>query len=100
MTTAAVAVGRVIASYGQRGILADSDGKRHRYVLKGRRLRVVCGDYVDWQLADRGNEALVTAVRERRNALERPDSRGKTELLAANLSRIVVVIAAEPAPDY
>ena len=51
-------------------------------------------------LADRGNEALVTAVRERRNALERPDSRGKTELLAANLSRIVVVIAAEPAPDY
>jgi ribosome biogenesis GTPase / thiamine phosphate phosphatase len=100
MTAAAGSIGRVIASYGQRGILADSDGNRYRYVLKGRRLRVVCGDSVNWQPGDKGNEAVVTGVRERRNALERPDSRGKTELLAANLSRIVVVIAPEPAPDF
>jgi ribosome biogenesis GTPase len=100
MTTAVDSVGRVIASYGQRGILADTDGTRYRYVLKGRRLRVVCGDYVHWQPTGNGGQALVTAVRERRNALERPNSRGKAELLAANLSRIVVVIAPLPAPDF
>jgi ribosome biogenesis GTPase len=100
MTAAVDSVGRVIASYGQRGILADTDGTRYRYVLKGRRLRVVCGDYVHWQQSGNGGQALVTAVRERRNALERPNSRGKAELLAANLSRIVVVIAPLPAPDF
>ncbi len=100
MTAAVDSVGRVIASYGQRGILADTDGTSYRYVLKGRRLRVVCGDYVHWQQSSNGGQALVTAVRERRNALERPNSRGKAELLAANLSRIVVVIAPLPAPDF
>ena len=100
MTTATHPVGRIIASYGKRGILADTDGKHYRYVLKGRRLRVVCGDYVSWDPATRGEEARVTGVHDRRNALERPDSRGKTELIAANLTRIVVVIAPAPAPDF
>jgi len=100
MTAAEHPVGRIIASYGKRGILADEDGARYRYVLKGRRLRVVCGDYVSWDPATRGEEARVTGVHDRRNALERPDSRGKTELIAANLTRIVVVIAPAPAPDF
>lgn len=100
MTTTVDSIGRVIASYGQRGILAATDGIRYRYVLKGRRLRVVCGDYVNWQPTANSGQALVTAVRARRNALERPDSRGRAELLAANLSRIVAVIAPIPAPDF
>jgi ribosome biogenesis GTPase / thiamine phosphate phosphatase len=100
MTAAVDSIGRVIASFGQRGILTHADGTRHAYVLKGRRLRVVCGDYVRWQPNGNGAQALVTAVCDRRNVLERPNSRGKTELLAANLSRIVVVIAPLPSPDF
>jgi ribosome biogenesis GTPase len=92
--------GLVVASFGNRGQLDPGDGSAQRYVLKGRRLRVVCGDRVDWQAQAQGNELLVTAVHERDNALERPDSRGRTELVAANLSRLVVVLAPEPEPDF
>jgi ribosome biogenesis GTPase len=92
--------GLVIASYGQRGILADRDAIEHRYILKGRKLRVVCGDHVLWQAAERSGDAVVTDVQERRNALERPNTRGKSELIAANLSQIVVVLAPLPEPDF
>ncbi len=85
--------GLVVASYGSRGILHDADGNRHRYILKGRKLRAVCGDSVDWLAARAGGEAVVCGVHERRNALARPDGRGGEELLAANLTRIAVVLA-------
>jgi ribosome biogenesis GTPase len=92
--------GLVVASFGNRGHLDPGDGSAQRYVLKGRRLRVVCGDRVAWQLQPKGNELLVTAIHERDNALERPDSRGRSELVAANLSRLVIVLAPEPEPDF
>ncbi len=89
----------VTASYGRRGIL-QSDGQQLPYILKGRRLRPVCGDRVEWQASDNAGEALVTAILERRNVLQRPDARGKTETLAANLDCLTVVIAPEPNPDF
>ena len=90
----------MVASFGNRGQLDPGDGTAHRFVLKGRRLRAVCGDQVNWQAQPQGNELLVTAINERDNALERPDSRGRTELVAANLSRLVIVLAPEPEPDF
>jgi len=92
--------GLVVASFGNRGRLDPGDGTAERFVLKGRRLRAVCGDRVDWQAQEQGNELLVTAIHERDNALERPDSRGRTELVAANLSRLIIVLAPEPEPDF
>lgn len=92
--------GLVIASYGRRGILEAPDGRQHRYILKGRSLRAVCGDHVSWQQENGAADALVTAIGERVNALERPDSRGKPELIAANLSQLAVVLAPAPQPDY
>ena len=92
--------GLVIASYGSRGILADQNNITHRYILKGRKLRVVCGDHVIWQPAAGSAAVIVSGVQERSNVLERPDSRGKTELIAANLSQIVVVLAPMPVPDF
>ncbi len=42
----------------------------------------------------------MTAIRSRRNTLERPDTRGKCEALAANLDTLAVVAAATPAADF
>jgi len=98
--TTAESVGLVIASFGQRGILADQDGAKHRYILKGRKLRAVCGDHVTWRPAERSADAVVTAIQQRRNILERPNTRGKPELIAANLSQLVVVLAPMPEPDF
>lgn len=90
----------VTACYGNRGHLDTGDGCRKRYILKGRRLRAVCGDRVSWQEQPSSAELLVTAVMERDNLLERPNSRGKPEPLAANLDNLVVVLARQPEPDF
>ncbi len=92
--------GLVVASFGNRGMLESAAGETLRYVLKGRKLRAVCGDHVDWDQNRTGGDVRVTNVLERRNALNRLNSRGQTELMASNLDQIVVVLAASPAPDF
>jgi ribosome biogenesis GTPase len=92
--------GIVIASYGQRGLLETERGETERYTLKGRRLRAVCGDRIEWEYTEHGDEAIVTHILTRDNRLERPNTRGEAEILAANLDQLVVVTAPEPATDF
>jgi ribosome biogenesis GTPase len=77
----------------------DAAGLRHRCVLRGRRLQVACGDRVRWTPADRGPEGTVLALEPRASALERPDARGRPQLIAANVTQLVAVFAPRPAPD-
>jgi ribosome biogenesis GTPase len=93
--------GLIVAAHGQRGILESHDGEDLRYLVKGKRLKVVCGDRVEWAREDRGNTAIVTAISPRNNSLDRLDpSRNEAEVLAANVSCLAVVFAAVPAPDW
>jgi ribosome biogenesis GTPase len=60
----------------------------------------VCGDEVRWRPGrHEGDDAVITGILPRRNALERPNLRGRNEVLAANLTQIVVLVAPAPAPD-
>ncbi len=89
---------RVVMSTGDHCVISDAQGQLHRCQLRGRRqTRPVCGDYVDWQL--QGDEGLIERVEPRANVIERGDFRGRPRPLAANIDRLVLVIAAEPAPD-
>lgn len=92
--------GLVVASYGARGKVDTGTQSAARYVVKGRKLRVVCGDRVTLRKQSRGAEWLVTAILPRTNVLERPDSRGRSELIAANLDCLALVLAPEPRPDF
>ncbi|MCH9026603.1 MAG: ribosome small subunit-dependent GTPase A [Proteobacteria bacterium] len=89
--------GRVVASYGRRVLIEDDQRKRLNCQLKGRRLKAVCGDHVEWY--PDSHNGVVTAIAARRNELRRPDSRGRVEILAANISQLVVVIAPTPPVD-
>ena len=94
--------GLIVADYGRRGSLEDAGGETIRYIVRGRKLRVVCGDQVHW-IPDVGEEtAIVTEVLPRKNALERrpPGNPSTVEILAANLSCLVVVCAPLPEPDW
>ncbi len=78
--------------------LADKSAVRAR--IKGKKIQPVCGDRVSAHpLADEP-EWLITEILPRDNELTRPDSRGKTEVLAANLDFLAVVTAASPAADW
>ncbi len=93
--------GLVIAAYGRRGILETDDGETLKYQAKGHRLRVVCGDRVEWERHGSGGSAIVQKSSERDNALERqPPDRPYPEVLAANLGCIVVVCAASPETNW
>jgi len=91
--------GVVLASYG-RGVLVQSGDAMLRCALRGRKQRIVCGDRVRWSRALTSDGSSVDAVEPRRNLIERIDSRGRPEAVAANVDRLAVVVAPEPAPDW
>lgn len=93
--------GRVVAAFGRRGVLARPSGEHLDYLVRGRKQHVVCGDHVNWSFDDHGKLAVITDIHDRHNVLERqPVGRAGTEILAANLSLLVVVCAPTPAPDW
>ena len=89
---------RVVMGSGDHCLVADSDGGLHRCRPRRRRdPRPVCGDRVQWS-AD-APDGWIDAIQPRRNLIERGDFRGRPRGLAANVDRIVLVIAPEPIPD-
>ena len=88
-----------MAAFGQRLLVEGAGGDRHPAFVGRRGLRLVCGDRVRWQLSDDEGDVAVVERMPRDTELTRPDSRGRVEVLAANIDQVVVVCAAEPIPD-
>jgi ribosome biogenesis GTPase len=91
--------GTVLASYG-RGVLVQSGAAALACGLTGRKQRIVCGDRVTWSYPPAADGPSVQSVEPRRNLIERIDARGRAEPVAANVDRLAVVVAPEPAPDW
>jgi ribosome biogenesis GTPase len=95
--------GIVLASYG-RGVLVQPDGPSDeaplRCSLRGRKQRIVCGDRIAWSREPGDDGASVESIEPRRNLIERIDLRGRAEPVAANVDRLAVVVAPEPAADW
>lgn len=90
--------GVVITSTGNHCVVRTREGELHRCQLRGRRgTRPVCGDWVSWQALEQGG--VIEAIQTRRNVLERGDFRGHPHALAANIDRLLLVIAPSPSPD-
>ena len=90
----------VIATYSRRMRLRLTDGHEVDARIKGKRLKPVCGDQVMAEAIDNETDWLIASIAPRRNELTRPDRRGRTEVLAANIDCLVAVAAAEPKPDW
>jgi len=91
--------GTVLASYG-RGVLVQTSTGILRCGLKGRKLRVVCGDRVNWAYPPAADDPSVESIDTRRNLIERIDTRGRPEPVAANIDQLAIVVAPQPAPDW
>jgi ribosome biogenesis GTPase len=96
--------GVVLASYG-RGVLVQPDWTAPgapplRCSLKGRNQRIVCGDRITWVYEPANDGASVQSIEPRRNLIERIDLRGRAEPVAANIDRLAIVVAPEPAADW
>ena len=91
---------QIIAAYSRRMRLRMADGSEVEARIKGKKLRPVCGDRVNAEAIDNEDDWLITGILNRDNALTRPNLRGKTEVLAANIQLLVVVAAPSPRPDW
>lgn len=89
-----------MAAYGRRVVVENAARERFDCVLRGRRMRPVCVDDVRWEpTSGGGDDGIVTELLPRRTELARPDRRGRTEVVAANMSQVIIVIAPRPEPD-
>ena len=89
--------GRVVVRHGQNLYVADDAGELHHCLFRQNLGEVVCGDRVVWQPT--GSGGVVTARLERRSTLSRPGYAGRDKAIAANLTQVVVVVAARPEPN-
>ena len=91
--------GTVLASFG-RGVLLQTSEGLLRCGLKGRKLRVVCGDRVIWSYPHSDDGPSVESIEPRRNLIERIDSRGRAEPVTANIDKLAIVVAPQPTTDW
>jgi ribosome biogenesis GTPase len=92
--------GRVVVRHGANLAVEDATGRIVHCLARQHIGDPVCGDRVVWQgTAD--NQGVVTAVLPRQTLLSRPDALGRDKPLAANLTRLLILIAPRPEPsDY
>lgn len=90
--------GLVVARHGASLAVGDEAGTLHHCLTRQNIGHPVCGDRVVWQPTS-PQQGVVTALLERDSALSRPDYSGRDKPLAANISQLVVVIAAQPEPS-
>ncbi len=90
----------VIATYSRRMRLRLSDGTQVDSRIKGKKLKVVCGDRVIAEPIEDESDWLISEILERDNQLSRPNMRGAVEVLAANIELLLVIAATSPEPDW
>ncbi len=89
--------GRVTAVHG-RHFRVESGTGIHDCVTRGKKGGIACGDHVEFTAT--GQETgVIERTLPRRNLLYRSDA-FKSKLLAANVDRVFVVLAATPSPDF
>jgi ribosome biogenesis GTPase len=91
---------RVIAAHGRMLRVRGEHGEEAMVRSPGREPEIVCGDYVRCEFEARHDELRIVALEPRAGALYRSNARGEGELVAANLTLLVVVIAPLPEPDF
>lgn len=92
-------VGLVVSHLGQTFLVEDAS--RHPRVCPARRVLgpVAVGDRVHLEPIGE-DQGRIEALIPRRNLLTRPAHGGKIRPVAANLDLVVVILAAEPLPDW
>lgn len=90
---------RVISVFGPRLLVETEDRHQFQCLLGSRKLKPVCGDEVQCQLPTGTTAGVITLLLPRRSELRRPDKRGRPEVIAANVTQLVVVSAVTPTWD-
>ena len=86
--------GLVIARFGKRVLLETNSGKQVSATLRRHVDDPVAGDRVIW--VSEGDGGVVEALLPRSTVISRPNSQGRLRPIAANIDRLLVVVAPQP----
>ena len=92
--TAKLERGLIVANYGRHFLVETTTGERVICHSRGKKSEGVVGDKVLWQASL--DEGTVESIEQRSNLFYRRDE-VRTKSFAANLDRVLILIAAEPA---
>jgi ribosome biogenesis GTPase / thiamine phosphate phosphatase len=88
--------GLVIAGHGRHYLIETPEGGHTLCHPRGKKSDCVVGDRVRWQPTnERGDEGVIEHIEARRNLLYRQDE-WRTKSFAANIDRLLVLVAADP----
>ncbi|ULJ65869.1 ribosome small subunit-dependent GTPase A [Wielerella bovis] len=90
-------IAQIITSYGRRYIVRTADQITYEASTRSKRTDYACGDFVRIQIVN-GEQAVIERAEERHSLLYRQDA-WKSKLIAANVSQLIIVIAAVPSPS-
>ena len=92
-------VSRIANIYGNHGLLIDSDNQTHKFMLKNSKTKLYVGDCIETnEILD--EVTLIDKPKKRINVVERFDKLGKKQIVAANVTQLLIVIAPEPEPNF
>jgi ribosome biogenesis GTPase len=86
--------GLVIARFGKQVLIEEENGDRRTTTLRRRAEDPVAGDQVVW--TPQGEHGVIEALLPRRTVISRPNSQGALRPIAANIDRLLIVIAPQP----
>jgi ribosome biogenesis GTPase len=86
--------GRIVAAFGRQYLVRLADGSLLPCLTRGKKSDVVCGDKVDIKRSG-DNQGVIERTAPRSSLLHRSDA-FRSKLIAANVSQIIIVVAAEP----
>ena len=94
--------GQIIAAFGRRYLAELPDGEILECLPRGKKSEVVCGDLVEIKRTGNastenstGAQGVIERIAQRHSLLHRSDA-FREKLIAANVTQIIVVVAAEP----
>lgn len=88
---------QIITSYGRRYIVRTADGQTYDATTRKKRVDFACGDRVSISPIN-SEQAVIEDFLPRESLLYRQDA-WKTKLIAANVSQLLIVLAASPSPS-
>ena len=88
---------QIITSYGRHYIVRTTDQHTYEASTRSKRTDYACGDWVSIQIIN-GEQAVIESVQPRQSLLYRQDA-WKSKLIAANVTQLLIVVAAEPSPS-
>jgi len=90
----AILPGRIVAAFGRQYLVRLRDGGLLPCLTRGKKSEAVCGDGVEVKRTG-DHQGVIERITQRTSLLHRSDA-FRSKLIAANVSQIIVVVAAEP----